>query len=48
MPLMTQGDAPAPMAFDKVMFYPDTTEDNGDGFLWWGMAPLGCLLTCRR
>jgi len=32
---MTQGAAPAPMAFDKVMFYPDTTEDNGEGFLWW-------------
>jgi uncharacterized protein (TIGR03435 family) len=24
------------MAFDEVMFYPDTTADNGDGFLWWG------------
>jgi uncharacterized protein (TIGR03435 family) len=23
------------MAFDDVMFYPDTTADNGDGFLWW-------------
>ena len=32
---VTQGDAPAPMAFDNVMFYPDTTEDNGAGFLWW-------------
>ena len=34
---MTQGGAPAPMAFDKVMFHPDTTADNGDGFLWWGI-----------
>jgi uncharacterized protein (TIGR03435 family) len=25
------------MAFDKVMFYPDTTADNGNGFLWWGV-----------
>jgi uncharacterized protein (TIGR03435 family) len=25
------------MAFDEVMFYPDTTADNGDGFLWWGI-----------
>jgi uncharacterized protein (TIGR03435 family) len=25
------------MAFDEVMFYPDTTPDNGDGFLWWGI-----------
>jgi len=32
---MTQGGAPAPMAFDNVSFYPDTTEDNGEGFLWW-------------
>ncbi|MGA2850234.1 MAG: TIGR03435 family protein [Terracidiphilus sp.] len=23
------------MAFDEVSFYPDTTEDNGAGFLWW-------------
>ena len=30
-----QGEAPAPMAFDNVMFHPDTTEDNGEGFLWW-------------
>jgi len=34
---MTQGAAPAPMAFDEVMFYPDTAFDNGDGFLWWGI-----------
>jgi uncharacterized protein (TIGR03435 family) len=34
---MTQGVAPAPMAFDEVMFYPDTAADNGDGFLWWGI-----------
>ena len=34
---MTQGVAPASMVFDKVMFYPDTTADNGDGFLWWGL-----------
>ncbi|MFZ1084574.1 MAG: TIGR03435 family protein [Terracidiphilus sp.] len=34
---MIQGRAPAPMAFDKVMFYPDTAADNGDGFLWWGI-----------
>ncbi len=34
---MAQRVAPAPMAFDKVMFYPDTTADNGDGFLWWGI-----------
>jgi uncharacterized protein (TIGR03435 family) len=32
---VAQGGAPAPMAFDKVMFYPDTTTDNGHGFLWW-------------
>ena len=32
-----QGAAPAPMTFDKVMFYPDTTADKGDGFLWWGI-----------
>jgi uncharacterized protein (TIGR03435 family) len=32
---MTQGGAPALMAFDKVMFYPDTAADTGDGFLWW-------------
>jgi uncharacterized protein (TIGR03435 family) len=25
------------MTFDKVMFYPDTTADKGDGFLWWGI-----------
>jgi len=34
---MTQGVAPAPMAFDEFAFYPDTTDDNGDGFLWWGI-----------
>lgn len=34
---MTQGGAPAHVAFDKVMLYPDTTADNGDGFLWWGI-----------
>jgi uncharacterized protein (TIGR03435 family) len=34
---MTQGGAPTLVAFDKVMFYPDTTADNGDGFLWWGV-----------
>ncbi len=34
---MTQGGAPTLVAFDKVMFYPDTTADNGDGFLWWGI-----------
>jgi uncharacterized protein (TIGR03435 family) len=34
---MTQGVAPAPMAFDKVWFTPDTTVDNGRGFLWWGI-----------
>ena len=32
-----QGDASPPMAFDKVMFYPDTRVDIGDGFLWWGI-----------
>ena len=32
---VTQGDAPVPMAFDNVQFYPDSTEDNGQGFLWW-------------
>ena len=32
---MTQGVAPAPMAFDNVSFHPDTTADNGEGFLWW-------------
>ena len=32
---MTQGGAPAPMAFDNVMFYPDTKVDTGGGFLWW-------------
>jgi len=31
----TQGAAPATMAFDEVSFYPDTTADNGSGFLWW-------------
>ncbi len=34
---MTQGGAPTLAAFDKVMFHPDTTADNGDGFLWWGI-----------
>jgi len=34
---MTRGGAPTLVAFDKVMFYPDTTADNGDGFLWWGV-----------
>lgn len=34
---LAQRVAPAPMSFDKVMFYPDTTDDNGDGFLWWGI-----------
>lgn len=34
---MTQGGSPAPVAFDKVMFYPDTTTDTGRGFLWWGI-----------
>jgi uncharacterized protein (TIGR03435 family) len=29
--------APAPVAFDQVMFYPDTRADTGDGFLWWGI-----------
>jgi uncharacterized protein (TIGR03435 family) len=28
------------MAFDKVMFSPDTTADNGDGFLWWGIPNI--------
>jgi uncharacterized protein (TIGR03435 family) len=37
---MTQGGAPAPMAFDKVMFYSDTTADNGAGFLWWGIPNI--------
>jgi uncharacterized protein (TIGR03435 family) len=23
------------MAFDEVMFYPETTVDTGEGFLWW-------------
>jgi len=32
---MAQGGASAPMAFDEVMFYPDTTADTGNGFLWW-------------
>ena len=32
---MTQGVAPAPMAFDEVMFYPRTGADTGGGFLWW-------------
>jgi uncharacterized protein (TIGR03435 family) len=31
----TQGDAPAPMAFDNVSFYPDATSHDGQGFLWW-------------
>jgi uncharacterized protein (TIGR03435 family) len=37
---VTQGAAPArmaPMTFDEFMFFPDTTDDNGDGFLWWGI-----------
>lgn len=34
---IAQRAAPAPMAFDEVMFYPDITADNGDGFLWWGV-----------
>jgi uncharacterized protein (TIGR03435 family) len=34
---MTQGGAPAPLAFDEVSFYPDTREDTGSGFLWWGI-----------
>jgi uncharacterized protein (TIGR03435 family) len=37
---MTQGGTPAPMAFDKVMFYSDTTADNGAGFLWWGIPNI--------
>jgi uncharacterized protein (TIGR03435 family) len=32
-----QGDAPAPMAFAKVMMFPDTSDGSG-GFLWWGRA----------
>lgn len=34
---VTQSGAATFAAFDKVMFYPDTTADNGDGFLWWGV-----------
>ena len=34
---VTQGVAPAPTALDEVMFFPDTAEDNGGGFLWWDM-----------
>jgi len=34
---MTQGGAPAPVAFDEVMFYPETADDTGSGFLWWGI-----------
>ena len=34
---ITQEAAPAPMAFDEFMLYPDTADDNGDGFLWWGI-----------
>lgn len=32
---VTQGGAPAAMAFDEVMFYPDTAADTIHGFLWW-------------
>jgi uncharacterized protein (TIGR03435 family) len=34
---VTQDVASTFVAFDNVMFYPDTTADNGDGFLWWGI-----------
>src|SRR5215472_299411 len=34
---MTQSAAQPPMAFDGVVFYPDTSADNGNGFLWWGI-----------
>ena len=34
---VTQGVAPAPVALDEVMFYPDTGEDTGGGFLWWDL-----------
>ena len=34
---MTQGVAPAPMAFDEVSLYPKTEADTGSGFLWWGI-----------
>ena len=34
---MTQGVALAPMAFDRVTFYPVTDVDTGSGFLWWGI-----------
>jgi uncharacterized protein (TIGR03435 family) len=32
---MTQGAAPAAMAFDEVIFNPITAADTGSGFLWW-------------
>lgn len=34
---VTQGNAPTPVAFDQVMFYPNTTADTSSGFLWWGI-----------
>jgi len=34
---MAQGGAPAPIAFDQVTFHPDTADDTGSGFLWWGI-----------
>ena len=34
---MAQGGASAPIAFDEVMFYPETAADTGSGFLWWGI-----------
>jgi len=33
-----QADAPAAMAFEKVMMYPSTGDDTGSGFLWWDNA----------
>lgn len=35
--LVTQGGAPAPVAFDEAVIDPDTTADTGSGFLWWGI-----------
>lgn len=31
-----QGGASAPMAVDQVMMFPETSDDTGGGFLWWG------------
>jgi uncharacterized protein (TIGR03435 family) len=31
-----QGEAPSLIAVDQVMMFPDTGDDTGRGFLWWG------------